>query len=850
VKQAGNTRFRDEARGVRIATAHDMIDTVLQDLRFAWRGLRRAPGFAAIAIATLALGIGANSAIFTVVNAVVMRPLPYANADRLVRVTADFTGLNASDVGLSQPELIEYRDRSGLFEAIAGVWAINANLTEIDQPERVEALLASPSYFDVLGVRPQLGRLFGPQDDGPGITEVLVISDALWRRRFAGSPDAIGRKLRVDDDWYTVIGVLPPGFRHPGKSVLTDVDVWAPASFVGNPFPPQPIRGAYFITGAIGRLRPGVSIAEARDKLAASAQATRQAYPNDYPARAAWAPRLIPLQDDLVGPIKPALLMLFGAVGVVLLIACANMANLLLARASGRQRELALRRALGSSRLRLVRLMLLESLMLAVLGGVAGAGVTIWLLEVLLALVPAGLPRLQEVAINGQVLAFTAATAIATALVFGTLPALQSSRADVNESLKEGSRGTSLAARGVLRSALVVVEFALALVLLVGAALLVRSFWRLQQVDLGFDPHNVLTARLWLPQPNNTQEGKYSNRATGHAARLAAYEDILRRARALPGVTATAGVGVLPLDGVRGMSAFTAEGSESDDRSRIPTTQATMASPAYFEIMGIRVVAGRTFTDQDSAQAAPVVVVTESLARRSWPGQSPIGRRLHFGGPQAKNPWMTVVGVVGDVRMQRPEDAPLPTLYRPLAQASSLALAIVLKTDADPNTLTTPLAAAVRAVDPDQPTYGVRTMDDIVRYATASRRFSTQLLGAFAALALVLAAVGIYGVMAFMVGQRTREIGIRIALGAHPGSVVRLVLGQALLLAAGGVVAGAAAALLVTRLLSGLLFEVRASDPFTYMLIAGLLALTAAVAAWRPAQRAASVDPISALRAQ
>ena len=822
-----------------------MIDTFLQDCRFAWRGLRRSPGFAAIAIATLALGIGANSAIFTVVNAVVMRPLPYANADRLVRVTADFRGLNATDVGMSQPELLDYRDRSGLFEKIAGVWAINANLTEIDQPERVETLLASPSYFDVLGVRPQLGRLFGPEDDGPGITEVLVISDALWRRRFGASPSAIGRKLRIDNDWYTVIGVLPPGFRHPGKSVLTDVDVWAPTSFVGSPFPPKPGRGANYITGAIGRLRPGISIDQARDRLAAFGQSLREANANDYTARAAWAPRLIPLQDDLVGPVKPALLIVFGAVGLVLLIACANIANLLLARASSRHREIAVRRALGSSRARLVRLMLTESLMLAALGGIAGAAVTIWLLDLLLALVPAGLPRLQEIGIDRQVIVFTAITTVVTALVFGTLPALHSSQADVNDSLKEGARGAS-GARGWLRSALVVVEFALALVLMVGAALLVRSFWRLQHVDLGFNPHNVLTARLWLPQPNDPKSGPYFM----HEARVAAYQEILRRARTLPGVSAVAAVSALPFDGPRGAAAFTIEGRESDDRSRIPTTQLATASPGYFEVMGIPLLRGRTFTAQDDAKAEAAVVITESLATRGWPGQDPIGRRLHLGGPQAKNPWLTVVGVVKDVRNERPEDEPRPTVYRSLLQVSNLALSLVLKTDAQPGTLESALAAEVRAVDKDQPTYGMRTMDEIVGYATASRRFSTQLLGTFALLALVLAAVGIYGVMAFVVGQRTREIGIRIALGAHPSSVVRLVLSQALGLAAAGVGAGAVAALVVMRLVSGLLFQVRASDPVTYTLIAVVLAATATLAAWRPARRAAAVDPISALRAE
>jgi predicted permease len=825
-----------------------MMDSFLQDWRFAWRGLVRSPGFAAIAIATLALGIGANSAIFTVVNAVVMRPLPYAHADRLVRVTSDFTGAHASDVGMSQPELIDYRDRSGIFESLAGVWAINANLTQVDQPERVEVLLASPTYFDVLGVRPQLGRLFGPQDDGHGITEVAVLSDAIWRRRFGASPDAIGRKLRIDDDWYTVVGVLPPDFRHPGRSVLTDVDIWAPASFVGNPFPEKPVRGAYFITGAIGRLRPGVTVEEARERLTAFGGELRASYPNDYPARAAWAPRLIALQADLVGSVKATLLILFGAVGVVLLIACANMANLLLARASTRQRELAVRQALGSSRARLVRLLLTESLMLAVLGGAAGAVVTVWLLDVLMTLVPSGLPRLQEVRVDGQVVVFTALVSALTAVLFGVLPALQFSRGDVNEVLKEGSRGAS-GARGVLRSALVVTEFALALVLLVGAALLVRSFWRLQQVDFGFNPRQVLTARLWLPQPNDPSAGRYSNRTTGHAARVAAYEEMLRRARTLPGVTAAAAVGVLPFDGARATTTFTPEGAESDDRTRVATTQVTVASSGYIELMEMRMLRGRTFADQDDANGQLVVIVSDSLARSTWPGQDPVGKRLHQGGPQAKAPWLTVVGVVNDVRNQRPEDPPRPTMYRPLRQSSNLQLSLVLKTAADPQRLAAPLAAEVRAVDPDQPTYGVRTMDDIVRNATASRRFSTQLLGAFALLALILAAVGIYGVMAFVVGQRTREIGIRIALGAHPASVVRLVLGQALGLAAAGVVAGAAAALLVMRLLAGLLFEVRATDPAIYAFIAIVLAATAALAAWRPARRAASVDPISALRA-
>jgi putative ABC transport system permease protein len=826
-----------------------MMDGFLHDVRFAWRGLLRARGFAVIAIATLALGIGANSAIFNIVNAVVMRPLPYAEPDRLVRITSDFTGLGSSDIGLSQPELIDYRDRSGLFDGLAGVWAINANLTEVDVPERVEVLLASPNYFDVLGVRPQLGRLFRPEDEGRGITEVLVISDALWRRRFAASRDAIGRKLKIDQDWYTVVGVLPPDFRHPGRSVLTDVDAWAPATFVGNPFPEEPQRGNYFVTGAIGRLKPGVSMTQARQRLGAMAQDFRQAYPKMYPPRAAWAPRLVPLHEDLVGSVRGTLLIIFGAVGVVLLIACANIANLLLARASARQRELAVRRALGSSRARLIRLMLVESLMLSLAGGALGGLLTVWVLDLLLDVTPAGLPRLKEIRIDPHVMAFTAITSVLTALLFGILPALQSSRADVNAALKDGARGA--AARGRLRSTLVVAEFALAVVLLVGAALLVRSFWRLQQVELGFDPANVLTAKLWLPQPNDPEQGRYSSRKGGHPVRVAAYEEILRRAAALPGVSAAAAADILPFDGTRSSVVFTAEGSEGDDRSSVPTAQYASATARYFEVMGIRMRRGRPFGDQDNATGAPVAIVTDAIARVSWPGQDPVGKRLHLGGPQATgNPWLTVVGVVEDVRTRRLEDDPRPTIYRPLGQRSGLSLSVVLKTQADPERLRSALASEVRSVDSDLPTYGVRTLEEMIGTATASRRFSTQLLTTFAVLALGLAAIGIYGVMAFVVGQRTREMGIRIALGARPAAVVALVMRQAFVLAAAGVAAGLAGAALLTRLLGGLLFEIRPTDPFTYTLSAALLAATAAMAAWRPARRAAAVDPITALRAE
>jgi putative ABC transport system permease protein len=821
-----------------------MIQTLLQDLRFAWRGFTKAPGFTAIAVATLGLGIGANSAIFTVVNAILVRPLPYANADRLVRVTADFSAINVSDIGMSSPELADYRDRSGLFEGIAGVWAINANLTEVDQPERVEVLLASPSYFDVLGVHAQLGRLFGPQDNAPGITEVVVISDELWHRRFAGSPQAIGRKLRIDNDWYTVVGVLPPDFKHPGRSVLTEVDVWAPCNFSASPFPSPPPRGGYFITGAIARLRPGVSIEEARHRLAAFGDGLRTSLPYDYPARAGWTPRIIPLQEDLVGSVRSSLLMLFGAVGFVLLIACANVANLLLARGSGRQRELGVRRALGSSRGRLVALLLTESVLLAALGGIAGAAVAVWLIEALFALVPAGLPRLSEIVIDQRVLIFNAALALMTAVVFGTLPALQYSRTDITHALREGSRGSS--GRRPLGSALVIAEFSMALVLLVGATLFVRSLWRLQHIDLGFNPDNVVTARLWLPQPNDPKQGRYFT----HAARIALFDEVLRRARALPGVSGVAAAQALPFDGTRNTATMTIEGHELDAQGRVPAIQTNVASAGYFELIGARLVRGRTFTEQDHDRAAPVAIVTESMANRYWPGEDPIGRRVHFGGAQAKSPWMTVVGVVNDIRTGKLEEPARPTLFRPLRQASSLSLSIVMKSKGDPRTLGAALAREVRNADADQPTYGVRPLTELVSTSIAARRFTTQLLFGFAVLALILAAIGIYGVMAFLVGQRTREIGIRMALGARPESVVALVLGHALALAAGGVVFGGLAALLMGRLLAQMLYEVRPTDPLTYVAIAIVLAGTAAVAAWWPARRAAAVDPMVALRAE
>jgi putative ABC transport system permease protein len=827
---------------VRELRAGRIMDSFIQDVRFTLRSFAKGPGFAIIAIATLALGIGANTAIFTVVNAVVLQPLPFAAGDRLVRITADLPGSAATDIGMSAPELFDYRDRSGLFEDIAGVYPIDANLTEVDVPERVEVLLVSPSYFSVLGVHPQLGRLFGPEDNHPGIAEVVVISDALWKRRFGGAPDVVGRKLRIDADWYTVVGVAPSQFRHPGRSLRTDVEMWAPSGYRAAPFRSPPVRGAYMLRGAIGRLTAGLSVPQAQQRLEAFANRLREQYPADYPARTAWTPRLIPLQRDVAGPMRSTLLTILGAVGIVLLIACANIAGLLLARGAARQRELAVRRALGSGRVRLARLLLTESLVLSLCGGALGILLAVWGVDLLLAIVPAGLPRVSEIAISGRVIAFTFGVSLATGVLFGLAPALQFSNPDLLSTLKDG-RSPAARSRRVLRASLVVGEFALAMVLLVGAGLLLRSFWRVQHVSTGFDGRNVLTARLWLPQPNNPAAGKYYE----HPPRLALFTDILRRVRSLPGVEAAAMVQSLPLDGLRGGTTITVDGRPADTE-QIPTVQINLASADYFALMGIRLLRGRAFTDADGPQGNPIVIVNQELARQYLGGDA-VGQRLHFGGPASTNPWMTVVGVVADVLSDRLEQAPRPMVYRPLTQASSLSMAIVVRTRTDPARLAEPLARAVRESDPDQPTHSVRSMDEIAAAATASRRFSIQLVGGFASLALLLAAIGIYGVMAYLVNQRTREIGIRVALGARPSSVVRLVVSYALGLAAGGVLLGIVAAAFLTRLIAGMLFGVSPSDPWTFAAIALTLLGPALGATLTAARRAARVDPMVALRA-
>jgi putative ABC transport system permease protein len=826
--------------------------TFLQDLRYAARTASRDRGFSLIAVFTLALGIGANTALFTIVNAIILAPLPFRNPEQLVRVTVDFTRQPVRDIGLSVPELFDLR-RADIFSDIAGVWPISANLTETDEPERVETALVDANYFTMLGIGAGFGRVFDASDAQPGITEVAVISDALWQRRFGGDPHVVGKRIRIDNDLYSIIGVAPASFRHPGRGTETDVEVWAPAGWVASPFPQQPIRRSYILNGGIGRMKPGMTVAEAQRRVDAVADVLRRQYATDYPAAAGWTLRVIPLHDDLVGNLRPALLTLLAAVGFVLLIACANVANLLLARSSVRQREIAIRRALGAGRARLVRQLLTESVLLAAVGGSLGLLIAVWGVDGLVRLSPSSLPRLHNVSVNAVVLAFTAGLSILTGILFGLAPAIQGSHADLNQVMREAGRQASAGGGATrLRGVLVVGEFALALVLLVGAALLVQSFWRLQRVSLGFNPSSVLTARLWLPQPNNPQTGPYFR----HDARVAFYTRLLDRVAALPGVEAVGGVTSLPLAGSPGRTSFTIEG-RSIEVGDAPASEASFVTPGYFRALGVDLLRGRLFDDHDDVRAPPAVVVSDSFARQFFPGHDPIGKRLAPGGrgrngagpvQPAPNTWLTIVGIVRDVKNVRLDAHASPLLYRSVLQTSNLNLTLVVRTRNDPSMLAESIRREVRAVDPNEPVFSVRTMDAVVASAVAERRFTMLLLALFAATALALSAIGIYGVMAYFVTQRTHEIGIRMALGASPRDVLGMVLRQGVRLAVAGVVSGVAGALLVTRAIATLLYGVSPRDPGTLAALSATLTAVALFACYVPARRATRVDPIRALR--
>lgn len=822
-----------------------MLTTIWHDLRYAARMLRNRPGFTAVAVITLSLGIGANTAIFSVVDAVLLRPLPFPDPERIVLVRDDLTGRQVENVGLSVDELKDLQERSGVFEQVSAVWPVDANLTGSDRPERIELLGVSPTYFSLLGANAQLGRVFGPQDQSAGFAEGVVISDGLWRRVFGSDPNILGRKVYADSDLYTVVGVMPPGFRHPGKTLRNDVEMWATAGYSANPFGP-PVRNQRILPGAIGRIKPELTVQQAQAKLDSFIANLRNEFPKDYPAEAGWTVRLMPALETLVGNVQTTLLVLLGAVGLVLLIGCVNIANLLLARSSGRQREMAVRLAMGAGRGRLIAQLLTESLLLSLIGGVVALLIVIAMKSVLLSLVPTDIPRLNEVEVNAGVLAFVFVISTVTGLLFGLIPALQASRPDLVGNLKEGSQGAGSGARHHrFRGALVVVEFALSLILMIAAGLLLRSFGRLLEVNPGFDSNNVLLARIWLPVPNNPELDPYRP----PAKRVEFVKEVLRRTSELPGVqyAAMGGGGAVPLLDQSRPFAFTIE-SQPVTAGNIPRTKFTSVSPDYFRVLGAPLVRGRFFTQADEIEKPLVALVDESFVHRFFNNADPIGQRIKPGPPESKNPWITIVGIVGNIKAEGFDQPDQPHLYVPILQNAGYAMAVYLRTDGNPAGQTNALRQQVQAVDPNLPLFGEQTMDDLVSASLARRRFAMQVVGLFGLLALFLAGIGIYGVMAYSVTQRTREIGIRLALGASGGNILRWLLGQGLRLTLIGVGVGLVGSLALTRLLRGLLFGIAPTDVLTYVALTLLLAFVALLACYIPARRATKVDPLVALR--
>lgn len=821
------------------------MHTLLQDIRYASRMLRGKPGFTLVAVLTLSLGIGANTAIFSVVNAVVLRPLPFPQPEQIVIVRDDLTARQIEDVGLSVDELKDFQERSGVFEQISAVWPVDANLTGSDRPERIELLAVSPNYFSLLGANPQLGRVFGQQDQAQGFAESVVISDGLWRRVFGSDQNILGRKVYADTDLYTVIGVMPPGFRHPGKTLRNEVDMWATAGFAANPFGP-PVRAQRILPGAIGRLKAGTNLEQAQAKLDAFVSNLRNEFPKEYPAEAGWSVRLLSAHQQLVGNVQTILFVVLAAVGLVLLIGCVNLANLMLARSSARRREMAIRLALGARRSRLIAQLLTESLLLALIGGAVALVVIALSMEVMVKFLPADIPRLNEVQINLGVLAFVFVISAITGLLFGLVPALQSSRPDVVANLKEGSHGTGFGfATNRFRSGLVVVEFALSLILMIGAGLLVRSFGRLLDVHPGFNPENVLLARIWLPVPNNPELDPYRD----PIKRAGFIKEVLQRASAIPGVryAAISNGNAVPLVGPHNSGGFTIEGDAATNTA-IPTAQIGVVSPDYFRAIETPLKSGRFFSDGDNRQAPQVVLIDEAFAQRYFNNRDPVGQRIKRGGPSSQAPWMSIVGVVGNIKSDGFDRPDQPHLYVPIFQNPAYAMAVYLRTDVAPSSLTQSLREQVRAVDRDLPVFGERTMEQVVADSVSRRKFAVQVIGLFGILALVLAAVGIYGVIAYSVTQRTREIGIRVALGASRSAILRWVLKQGMFLTMAGVAAGLIGAFALTRLLRTLLFGIGPTDIVTYAALAILLTIVALIACYIPARRATKVDPLVALR--
>jgi putative ABC transport system permease protein len=821
------------------------MSQILQDLSLALRNLRKQPALAVAAILTLALGIGVNAAIFSIVDAALLTPPPFREPGRVV-ILWGYNPEFAKKVGMgdelpaSNPNLDDLRQASRSFERFGLVQANRLVLTGQGDPEQLGAVVVLGDFFKTLGTQAVLGRTLDLDDDAPGDPKVAVLSYALWQRKFGADPRAVGRVVNLGSHPVTVVGVLPPRFNFPrgGADVppqfgfSPDPDLWVPYGATLAARQDRTTRSNVMV----GRLRPGVELAQAQAEIDTIAQRLARAFPDTDQG---WGFRLVPIVDQLLGSIRPALLVLWAAVGLVLLIACANVANLLLARAASRQKEIAVRMAMGAGRRRLIGQLLAESAVFAVLGGILGIALAAAALRTFAGYVPAGLVDAGGFSLDARAVAFTGALCIAATVLAGLVPALQMSRPDVAGTLREGTRaGAGTAGSHRTRSALLVAEVAVAVLLLIGAGLLLRSFARLLSVDPGFRPRGVLAFELGL-----------SRAAYPPAMRLPFYQRVVEGARALPGVAAAAMISELPMGGTETVTGITIEGQPKPKPGQAPTLPVRRVSPGYFELMGIRLLRGRLFAEADRMGTLPVAVIDDTMARTFWPGQDPLGKRIREGGGDT---WYTVVGVVRDLHESGLQDEVHPELYQLTSQVPpdsvSFMMRIVLRTAGDPRSLAAGVQDVVHHVDPNQPVSRVRTMEQVVGNTLAKPRFSLLLLGLFAALALVLSMVGIYGVTAYSVSQRRRELGLRMALGAQRQGIVGMVVRNTATLAGIGIVLGIAAAVALTRLLASLLFGVGAIDPMTFAAVALGLLLIAVSAAWLPARRAARVDPMVALR--
>ncbi|MGA3301519.1 MAG: ABC transporter permease, partial [Candidatus Acidiferrales bacterium] len=822
------------------------IENLLFDLKYAVRMLLRSPGFAFIAIATMALGVGATTAIYSVIDATLLHSLPYPNPSELVRIQDDLPGVGAQDVSVSIPEWKDL-ENSGIFQYVALDYFASMNLTGSAQPTRVAYKGVTPNYFAMLGVGAQLGRTFDPGDNTPGVIPEVVLSDGLWKSAFGADPRILEKTVRLDHDVYQVVGVMPPGFRDQGEtSEERNMELWVAGGFAAPPFPP-PLRNSRFGT-AFARLKPGLSVASAQAHIDALVASLKEQYPADYPAQAAWNIRLIPLAETVVGNLRQSLILLFGAVGLVLLISCVNVANLLLARASARGREIAVRQALGAARMRLIRQLLTESLLLFLLGGITGCAVLFCARKFLLQFIPESLPRLNDISISWGVLAFAIVVSVAAGTIFGLAPAWLTSGLNLTETLRQEGRGSSGSRkRSRLRRALVIGELALSLVLMIAAGLLLRSFSDLFKVPLGFNPSRVMAIETWLPFPNDPKANIYST-PTQQAVML---REVLRRDRTLPGVeeTAVGDVAALPLGHVkddRNMFPLIREGQDVQS-SQPPLIDTSLVSPEYFHLLGMTLLRGRLFVDQDLEATPSIAVINQAAARTYWPNQDPVGKRVRLSA--SKPDWTTIVGVISDARTESLADAAIPQVYLDIYQRLSNDLAFFLRGQVDPATIAAQVRTQIQAVDPDLPIFRAETLNDVLSSSLSVRRFSMEMVALFAATALLLAGLGIYGTISYLVNEQSREIAIRLALGAQRGTILKMVLRQGLSLAATGAGVGLVGALIVSHLMAGLLYGVSPYDLLTFAGVTFVLTTVALAASYIPALRAMRLDPSRTLHA-